>query len=142
MNYLMIETNFNRKFFTYEKNLPMLIDFAKTFNAEISIVQLKETTNILELKELAPALCSPDYVIPQINYEVIETKHDPNKRKNAEKMRKYIKDLFLKSEIVCLKELKEKFNDFTTSTIYNNLKKVMNDIKDVKKIARGKYCCR
>jgi hypothetical protein len=69
----MIETTDRRKFFTHEKNFPMLIDFAKTFNAEISVVKLEEG-QILDLAELAPALCDAGYRRPRSSYQLIETK--------------------------------------------------------------------
>ena len=60
MKCLLIQTKDKRKFFTHEKNFVQLIEFSKTFGAEISMVKLEEGP-ILELKELAPAICDPSY---------------------------------------------------------------------------------
>jgi hypothetical protein len=60
----MIKTKDRRKFFTHEKNYLPLIEFSKVFNAEISIIKAKDA-EVLDLDELAPAICDANYIQPQ-----------------------------------------------------------------------------
>ena len=59
MKYLLLKIK-GRNFLTHEKNLNSLIEFAKTFSAEIYRVEA-EDQKILELKALANAICDQDY---------------------------------------------------------------------------------
>ena len=150
MNCLMIETKDRRKFFTHEKNFPQLIDFAKTFDAEISVVKLEEG-QVLELTELAPALCDAGYRRPRSSYQLLETKLAPrsNSRssilRNAEKIQGYVMERFLNGDVVCLSELKEKFrkHKLTTACFCNHIRRAMDDLKKegivTEKIGAGKY---
>ena len=65
MKCLLLETKDKRKFFTHEKNFLQLIEFSRTFNAEISVVKM-EQTELLDLKDLAPAICDAHYKKPKI----------------------------------------------------------------------------
>jgi len=57
---VMIKCKDKRKFFTHKKNLPCLMEFSKIFNAEISVVRVKEA-EILDLPQLAPAICDANF---------------------------------------------------------------------------------
>ncbi len=145
---LMIRTNDKRKFFTKEENFPQLIEFSKTFKAEISLVKA-ENAQILDLAELAPALCSPvSSRTPQ--YELIEIKLPKIKktRKNilaiAYKIKKYIKEKFLSGEIVSLKDLKKKFKKYnlTTSCLCHHINITKAELAlthKIEKIGAGTY---
>ena len=76
---LMIKTKDNKKFFTHEKYFPQLIEFSKTFGAEISIVKIKDN-NILDINELIPAICNANYKNDE-SYELVTTKIEQKKRK-------------------------------------------------------------
>ena len=76
---LMIKTKDNRKCFTHEKYFPQLIEFSKTFGAEISIVKIKDN-NVLEMNDLAPAICDANYKNDE-NYELVSIKITPPKKK-------------------------------------------------------------
>ena len=56
MNCLMIMLKDKRKFLTSQKNLKHLIEFAKTFHAELSIVSV-EGRKTLSLERLAAEIC-------------------------------------------------------------------------------------
>lgn len=73
---LLLRTPDARCFFTYESNYPLLVEFARSVKAEISIVKMPNPP-VLEIEELAPSICS---AVPQTNfdYEVIETKVHPS----------------------------------------------------------------
>ncbi len=61
---LMIKTKDKRKFFTAEENYLPLLEFSKLFKAEMSIVKVRDA-EILDLEQLAPALCDANYIQPQ-----------------------------------------------------------------------------
>lgn len=99
MKCLLIQTKDKRKFFTHEKNYVQLIEFSKAFNAEVSIVKLEQGV-VLELEQLAPAICDPSYKKPNAQYEVIETKLATEGRTRTEilkvagKVKKYVSGEF------------------------------------------------
>lgn len=150
MNCLMIETRDKRKFFTHEKNFPMLIDFAKTFNADISVVKLQEG-QVLELSELAPAICDAAYKRPRSSYELLEMKLTPKSNdrptilKNAERIQGHIVEQFKTGKVVSLGELKDRFRKLklTTACYCNHIHKVMKTLQKegmkFNKIGAGKY---
>ena len=77
---LMIKTKDNRKFFTHEKYFPQLIEFSKTFGAEISIVKIQDN-NVLDMDELVPAICNANYKNDE-NYELVTIKMTTPKKKS------------------------------------------------------------
>ena len=68
----MVKTKDNRNFFTHEKYYPQLTEFSKAFGAEISVVKIKDG-EVLDLVELAPAICNSDFRMRQ-EFEIVETK--------------------------------------------------------------------
>lgn len=143
----MIETRDHKKFFTHEKNFPQLIEFSKTFNAEISRVQIPSETEILELEELAPALCEKKS--QNADYTVIETKlRHKTSRKNiisrAKKIQLYIKQSLLNGKIVSLKDLRRKYKgQITNACLCNHFKQIRESLGQEGhgfiKIGGGKY---
>lgn len=134
MKCLLIETKDKRKFFTHEKNFFQLIEFSKTFKAEISTVKLEEGV-VLELEELAPALCDPNHKKSKSQYEIIEKKLTADKKTRtsilniADKVKHYIHTQFEKRNDVSLKELKSKFKKYRLSdaTLCNHMRRVKQD---------------
>lgn len=150
MKCLLIQTKDKRKFFTHEKNLVQLIEFSKTFGAEISMVKLEEGP-VLELKELAPAICNPAYKKIKSQYSIIETKLNTNIKSREEiltianKVKKYISEQFKSRKIVSLKELKKKFqkDNLTNAALCNHIRRVKQDFEkegiQFTKIGAGEY---
>lgn len=150
MNCLLIETKDKRKFFTHEKNFIQLIEFSKAFNAEISIVKIEEGS-ILELEELAPALCDPTYKKSKIQYEVIETKISTEKRSRveilhiADKVKKYVNEQFQSRNTVSLTELKKRFKKYklTDAALCNHVRRVKSELEKqgfkFSKLGAGQY---
>lgn len=149
MKCLLIETKDKRKFFTHEKNFIQLIEFSKAFNAEISTVKL-ESGHVLELEELAPAICDSDYKKSDVQYEVLETKICNVRSREeilrvAEKVKKYISEQFQKRNTVSLKDLKNKFkkHELTDAALCNHVRRVKSELeKDglkFLKIGAGQY---
>jgi len=124
---LMIKTKDHKKFFTYEKNLPQLIEFSKTFGAEISTVQISNEVEVLELEELAPALC--EMKSQKVDCKILEIKLRPkDNRQNilhrAKKIQKYIQDSLMSGKTVSLKNLVQKYKNqkLTTACLCNHFK--------------------
>jgi hypothetical protein len=136
MKCLLIQTKDKRKFFTHEKNYIQLIEFSKTFNAEVSIVKLEQGV-VLELEQLAPAICDPAYKKPAVQYEVIETKMATESRTRADilriayKVKKYVSEQFRERNAVSLKELKKKFkkHKLTDAALCNHVRRVKQELE-------------
>lgn len=152
-NLLMVRTKDRRKFFTYQKNLPMLVEFAKTFGAELSVIStIDEEAEVLDLSDLAPAICDSSYNT-KAKYEVISKIYpkEGNERlrrellENAMKIRKYIRTRLAANKAVSLKELKQKFGELglTDSCLCNHLSQIRKEIEDsgtpVTKLGAGTY---
>jgi len=147
---LLLKTKDGRKFLTYEKNLPSLIEFAKTFGAEIYRVEI-EKQKILELKALANAICDQEYATSP-KHRRIEKIHPKPKRtrqailRNAIKIRKFIRRRLLAGKPVSLKELKTKYKHYemTDACLCNHLstirKLLIREGYTIKKLGAGKYC--
>lgn len=145
---LMIKTKDSRKFFTHKKNFTPLMQFSKLFKAEISIVQTKEA-EILDLKELAPALCDCNFKQPEPEYQIIEVKMTQRQRseirKNAKSIQEYIENQFIRGELVSLRELKRIFGEtgITNACLCNHLSQVRRNLEKkgyvVLKQGGGKY---
>lgn len=153
MNCLLIETKDKRKFFTHEKNFVQLIEFSKTFNAEISTVKL-ENGPILELEELAPAICNPHYKKNDVPYTIVENDKSTNISKKrsrneilqiAEKVKNYLNEQFRSRNTVSLKELKNKFQkcELTDTALCNHMRRVKSELEKegfkFLKLGAGKY---
>ena len=143
---LMIETKDHKKFFTYEKNLPYLIQFSKTFNAEISKVQIPSEAEVLELEQLAPALCEKKS--QNVDYKILSMKLSSRTKRRkiisrAKKIQNYIQDRLLTGEVVSLSELSHKFRDLTSACLCNHFKltrdAMIKEGHKFVKIGGGKY---
>jgi len=69
---LMIETPDKKKFFTHKKNYIKILDFAQSFNCEISTVKLEEG-KVLDLVPLAEAISDGGNCKKPV-FEIIELK--------------------------------------------------------------------
>ena len=122
---LMIETKDNKKLFTHEDNYPDLIEFSKTFGAEISVVKV-EKAEILELEELAPILCTHADVSEEPCYKLIQKKiakaGRPKKLTGrakildqASRIRSFVELEFLTGNVVSLNKIVKKFKKYGLS---------------------------
>jgi hypothetical protein len=148
-----------RKYFTEEKNYPMLIEFGKKFSAEISVVKVSQAEMLIDMKTLAECICNPDYKpsTPEVNVEVLESrlgnktvvsdnkgseKQETKSSSMEEEMEQTLKSgkKFVISDWY-YKWSKEEDGDY--SKIYNRFIKVKNDIIKagyiVKRQGRGTY---
>jgi hypothetical protein len=72
MNYLMITLRDKRKFLTNTKHLNQLVEFAKTFGANISIVTT-ECKNLLSLDKLAEDICDTNSKPNEFTCEIVQS---------------------------------------------------------------------
>lgn len=149
---LMIKTKDNRKFFTHEKYFPQLIEFSKTFDAEISIVKIKDD-NVLDLNDLVPAICNANYK-NTTDYELVKTKiaqlsnivpDRPVNTNRSTEIRNYIEQQFYSGGIVSFKHIFDKFEKYNLdkSTLSNHIAKVKKELikqgRVVERVKKGEY---
>jgi hypothetical protein len=150
----MLKTTDQRCFFTHKNNYPQLVEFARSCDAEISIVKA-QNVKILDLPELAKSICNHGQQAELPQYELVEVKVPtlpPLKNRSrsnllmqANIVSSYVKKKLLNSKIVSLTDLENKFSDFglSKSTLYNHLARVRNELKEegyeVSKIKPGTY---
>ena len=146
---LLIKTQDNRKFLTYEKHLPSIIEFAKTFSAEI--YKVRAAGKLMELKSLANAICDPQYD-ENPDHKKIEKLYPKSKKtredilKDAAKISRFIRRRLLSGKALSLKELKNKYKNYnvTDACLCNHLAAVRKSLAreghDFNKIGAGKYC--
>lgn len=72
MNYLMITLRDKRKFLTNTKNLEQLIEFAKTFGADLSIVTT-QCKRSLSLDQLAEEICDTNKKTSEFSYKIVRS---------------------------------------------------------------------
>ena len=147
-NCLLIKTN--NEFLTPEKNLPSLIEFAKTFNAEIYLVEPHQGQKLLELKALTAAICDPQYSAKPQFTKVKLIFPMPNKSRtnivsDANKIRNYVIKRLESGKTVSLKELKKKYENknLTDACLCNHLSGARKYLEDkgceFEKISAGTY---
>lgn len=153
---LLIKTKDNREFFTHEKNFLQLIEFSKTFGAEISVVKVNKA-EVLDLEELAPAICNDGYK-PNGEYEILEVKIPQNKKAASKALNKRQKILqtatvikahilteFLSGNVVALHGIRKKFrkDNLSLSAVCNHISRVREELEKegykVVKVGAGKY---
>lgn len=147
---ILVTTKDNRKFLTYEKNLVSLIEFAKTFKANIDLVKVDKGTKSLELKKLTSAICNPkenecpEYSLIKSIYP--EFKKDRKKILSKSKnIKDFIEKRFLSGKNVCLKDIKTKYQkeNLTDSCLCSHMssvrKKLTQEGHEFEKISAGNY---
>lgn len=147
---LLLKTKENKKFLTHEKNLPSLIEFAKTFRAEIYRVEV-EKQKVLELKALVNAICDQEYDTAPKHTKLEKLFPVPKKSRkiilaDAVKIRGFIVRKLESGEPVSLKELKNKYKKqkVTDACLCNHLsmarKQLTREGRTIKKLGAGTYC--
>lgn len=148
MIYLLLKIK-GRSFLTHEKNLDSLIEFTKTFSAEIYRVEA-EKQKVFELKALANAICDQDYSEKPQCTKLEKLYPKPNKNretilKNAGKIRKFIYRRLSSGKSISLKELKHKYEDLnlTDACLCSHLTATRTLLKqegyNIRKLGAGKY---
>jgi len=118
----MIETVDENKYFTHKKNYADLVEFSKIVGAQVSLVTIQDGP-LLELEELATALCIPSAEVP--TYELVQIKI-PKQRQNKSRqclldqaniIRRYIETQLTSGKTVSFKDLEIKFRHYSISKI-------------------------
>lgn len=148
---LMVETKDQRRFFTDPRNYDHLVEFGKTFGAELSMVRAEEP-DILDLMSLAPAICDTSYeVINKPVFEVVEIKLPKMQRerktllRQANTVKKWIKSQLLEGNSVKLAEVRKRYKRYrlTMQAFCNHLadvrKNLMSEGHEVKRVGHGEY---
>lgn len=138
---ILLNLKDRRNFLTSCKNLPFLEDFSKNFDAVVSLVKVgKENSEILELKELATAICSGTNKGVSGKYEIVERLIPSNSKNNISKE---IRNALLSNLIVSLQELRDKYKNMATanlSSIYSQVrKKMISEGYQIIKVGPGNY---
>ena len=147
---LMIETKDKQQFFTHEENYDQLVEFSKALGAEISVVKIKEA-NVLDLKQLAPAICNTPGSDKKPEFEIIEyklgkpKKNRPKMLRDAKKIKGFIRDKFLNGDVVELAAVAKRFKRYklTLACFCNHLKDVRRELEKeghrIRRVGHGKY---
>jgi len=155
VNCLMLKTSDDRCFFTHKNNYSQLVEFAKTCDAEISVVKANDV-KVLELPELAKSICShgkhpetPKYELMEIRLTKCVEVSAPRTRKKlltqATIITEHVKNIFLAGEVVILSDLENKFSEFNLSkaAFCNHITRIRRDFKEkgytIQKVKRGQY---
>lgn len=154
VNCLMLKTTDQRCFFTYKYNYPQLVEFARTCDAEISVVKA-QNAKVLDLPELARSICNHGKQVEIPQYELLEVKVPKQEIKVSRTRKKlltqaniissYVKKAFLNSKVVSLTDLETKFSEFglSKSALCNHITRMRKELKKegrkVLKIKRGEY---
>jgi hypothetical protein len=148
---LLIKTKDNRKFLTHEKNWVSLVEFAKTFKAEVYRVEPAAGVKPMELKALTAALCDAGYA-DDPEHAKVERLYPKAKRNRKEiltgavKIRRFVRRRLLSGKALSLKELKEKYKGqgLTDACLCNHLSATRKELAGegyvFRKIGAGKYC--
>jgi hypothetical protein len=149
MKYLLLKIK-KRTFLTHEKNLNSLIEFAKTFSAEIHLIE-SETQKVLELKALANAICNQEYSVKPKAYQEVKKIFPIRKRdretilKNAKKIQRFIHRRLTNGKPISLKELKQKYQylGVTDACLCSHLSVARKYVSDkgyqIRKLGAGTY---
>lgn len=136
---IMVQTK-EKTFFVHKKNLPLLIEFAKTFKAKLAVVEVAGS-EVTELSDLPILFCDQNFKTPNVEYKELQVLYpDPNLHPqktraqilaDAKKIKRYIKSRFHKKGKVSLKELKKQFEELcvTDSCLSNHLANVRKELK-------------
>lgn len=148
--YLLIVTDNNRKFLTKRENMDSLLEFVKTFKAEIYLAQA-ENAKVLEIVELVRALCDQEYDDnPECDkmdrlYPAPPKKNRQSILRQSSHIDQYIETRLLAKESISLKKLKKHFKKYnvTDACLCNHLASVRDSLikagHSVEKTGRGEY---
>jgi len=135
---LLLKTPDNRCFFTEEKHFPCLIEFGRTFEAEISVVKMKEQVEVLDLGDLAKSICTPSTTEIVPDYEIVETKLVATLKKNSEVrisnleqgklVLEYVQSILLAGHLVCAGDLESKFPTINKVKLYSHFTRARREM--------------
>jgi hypothetical protein len=134
---LLIQTKDNRKYFTYPHNIGCLGNFIKTFEAEVSLVEVTGV-KLLDLPTLAKSLCDESYRSPDVSFVKSVNKLNVNKGvsktrsdlvQNAQKIRHYIRTTLESGKTLSASTLYKKFSNLSASCLSNHITAVCQEMR-------------
>jgi hypothetical protein len=137
-----------QKYLVPEQNLSSLLEFLKTFKAEVYRVKLLEGKMLPGLKALANAICDQDYK-PTLKVKKLKKVFPvPGRRKatlnNAKKVREFIEKKLLTGKPLSLRMIKKRFQNYSYPCLCNHFsairKKVTATGCTIAKVGQGAYC--
>lgn len=149
---LLLKTKDNRKFLTSEDNLLYILEFVKTFNAEIYLAEIQdnERSEILGTLKLATAICDSTYTLV-VEPTIVKRLYPEQKsgRKDAIKLAKQITDhihqQLTTGKEVSLRSLKKKYQEhhLTDACLCAHLSRIRRSLEKeglpVNKVGPGRY---
>lgn len=142
---LLIKTSDEKKFLVNKKNMKFITEYVKTFNAELYLVEVIQGKVISQLKNLASAICNPEYK-NESSFKIIEKIYPKSRNtNNSSKIKKHILEKFQTKQIVSLKDLKNKYKkqeitDACLSNYFSSVRKqLLKNGNKIKKIGQGNY---
>lgn len=113
---LLLETK-SGNFLTESKNMPCLIELAKTFGFSMAVVELEKAFAVDDLPTLVTKLNVLHEELP--SYKIVEYKIKPPKTKKelALEVHDFIRKTILDKKSITLIELCEKFTDMEESSL-------------------------
>lgn len=146
---LLIRTKDNRRFLTAKENLDPILEFAKSFRAEIFLVKAPEGSKVLGLDKLAPAICDYSYDTKptcKVVSRLFPKRNRSTILKEAAGIRKFIQKAMLSGKPLSLKTLKNKYKDLglTDACLCNHFTAIRKQLETsgsiIKKTGAGEYC--
>jgi hypothetical protein len=145
---LLIKLSDGRTFFTAKKNYPLLLEFAKIYDAQLKIVDAINP-NLLIIKDLATKICDQTstsnvkYYEKKVNYASLKAQTD--RQKNLNTIRDYIVNQFSSGNFVKIKEINKELNNqnISASTLYRHINQIKTKLekegKSIIKVSPGVY---
>lgn len=141
---LLLKTPEGRHFFTHENNFTVLVEFGRTFGAEISVVKTPDPL-VLELEDLAKYICSqvqdeaPKYEVLEIMLSASESSKPTKKSDLSKEAYDFIRATLLDGKSISISDLATKFTSMTRTTLSSCIQKVKKElIKENYKVVREK----
>lgn len=134
---LLLKTPDDRHFFTEEKNYSLLLEFGRTFDAEISIVKTKDQVEVLDMDDLVKSICTlqkdehPEYDVVEIKLAAPakSAAGRQEKLKKTHEVNDFIRAEFLAGKIVSLSGLEEKYTDWSKSALSAHLTRTKRELQ-------------
>jgi hypothetical protein len=135
---LLIKTQDGRSFLTQNENLPLLVEFAKVFQAEIFKVNTND--KLLTIQKLVASFCDQNY---KSKPEYTDVKKIFPRKVGANHIKEDIEKQLLSANTVKLKNLKSKYKTVSYTSLCNYFSEVRKNLirkgYNVVKISAGNY---
>jgi hypothetical protein len=145
---LLVKIKGGHKYLVSEGNLSSLLEFLKTFQAEVYRVKLIEGKVLPGLKALANAICNQDYKSDFKAKKLKKVFPVPGRRKatlkNAKKVREFIEKRLLAGKPLALRTIKNRYQSYSYPCLCNHFSAVRKKLADngctIAKVGQGAYC--